>query len=133
MIDRVDVRKLSEYWDKFIVDGIRKNERKEDIRNQLVEAFREEMFGLMKFRLKVDDLREAPQTEKNMRKVETVARETFKRWNQLCNHCRRFKETRDIIHPEDLKWEEEGRDASEEADYNENDVGEDGLPIVDED
>ena len=133
MADQVTVRRIADYWDEFIKDGLAKGLKKEDIRNKLVDAFRKEMFGLMTMRLKVEDLREAPQTEKNMRKIETVTRETFRKWNNLCALCRRFRETKDLIRPEDLVWVEEGRDASEEADYNENDVDDNGLPLPDED
>ena len=132
MTDQVKIRSVKEFWNDFIIDGLKKNRKEEDIHNALIDAFHEEMIGLMKFRLRVTDLKQAPNTKENRQKVENVARDIFKKWNALCNRCRQYGETRNLIDPEDLKWEEEDRDASEESDYNENDMGDDGYPMKDE-
>lgn len=132
MSEQVIVRSVRDYWDEFVLGGLKDHKSPEDIRKAAVDAAFEEMYGLMKFRLKVDDLRLAQPTEKNQRKVENTAKEMFKKWNRLCSLCAMFRETKDILRPEDLTWEEMGRDASEEADYNEDDMGDDGFPLPDE-
>ena len=124
---QVVVRSVKDYWNEFILTGVRKNRSKDDIRKDLIDAAFEEMHGLMKFRLKVDDIRLAQHTPENERKVENVAKEMFKKWSKLCGMCALYRETVGIIKPEDLSWE--NLDASSEADYNEDDVGDDGLPV----
>lgn len=132
MADQVIVRTVKEYFEEFVHNGLGQNKSKETIKQELLDAFHEEMHGLMCFRLKTDNLQIVPPTPENRRKVENVMKQAFQKWAKLCGICRLYKETRGMITPEDLKWGED-RDASEEADYNEDDVGDDGLPISEED
>lgn len=133
MNDQVVIMPVEKCFDEYVRGGLVMKKPKYEIKKELVDAFCEEMYQLMRFRLNVDDLRLAPPTPKNKMKVENVAKQTFKRWVKLCYICRQYRETRDLIQPEDLKWEEEDRDASEEADYNEDDMGDDGFPMREED
>lgn len=130
MENQVVVRTVQDYWKEFILAGLKDHKSKEDIRKDLVDAAFEEMHGLMCFRLKVDDLRLAQPTPENKRKVENVTKEMFKKWCRLCGMCDLYLETVGIIKPDDLSWE--NLDASSEADYNEDDMGDDGFPLPDE-
>lgn len=93
----IQIRSKEQLWSQYVVEGLKAGQNKDTIRANLVEVIRKEVFDQMMGRMKVDDLRAAPQTESNMRIVESISTNTRKKVVALAKMCDRYKETSGII------------------------------------
>lgn len=107
MTDVLTIRSWRNMWNDYIVEGLKKGARREEIRRNLIEAFRKEIFGQMMFRMKVDDLTKAPQTPKNIELVKNLTINEKNKWMVLVRECEKYPQTRDLIREEDLTLEDD--------------------------
>ena len=94
-------------WNEYIYEGIKKGAKREDIRRNLVEAFRKEIFGEMMFQMKVGDLRNVPETPGNLEVVRNIMINKKKKWARLVKECEKFPQTRGLIRQKDLTLEDD--------------------------
>lgn len=114
MSEMLVIRNKYQLWNDFIVPGIEKNRKKEMIRAQLLEAIRKEVFDQMCWRMKVGDLEEAAHTPENEKIVESIVRETKKKWRALIRMCDEHLVTLGLLSESDLEGlfsEEENEEA----------------------
>ena len=109
MSETVVIRSKNQLWNDFIIRGLQENVSKIDIQANLIDAMRKEIFGQMMLRMKVDDIRDAPQTPENEKIVLSISDQAHKKWVSLVKECRKYKETMDIIAEDDLTriWDDE--------------------------
>ena len=100
---QVIVRSKEQYWRDYILTGLANHLGKETIKNQLLDAFRREMFDLIAIRTNIEDIDKVPETLRNKKTVENIARQARNKWVSLCIMCARFKETHGIILPSDIE------------------------------
>lgn len=101
--DILQIRSTAQLWNDIVIEGLKKNHKRDAIRLNLIDAIRKEVFGLMMNRLKVDDLRAAAETPENQRKVANIAIQARNKWRSLMRLCDCYEETKGIIGPDDLK------------------------------
>ena len=103
MITKVIIRSKEEYWRSYILHGLADKLSKEQIKNNLLDAFRKEIFGQITMRMKVEDWSNVPKTPEAVKMVENIAKQAQNKWISLCIMCARFKETHGIILPSDIE------------------------------
>ena len=110
MTDILVIRSKKQLWDDFIVTGLQHHWPRERIKGNLIEAVRKEVFDQMMSRMKVEDIREAPQTPKNEEIVKNISIQTRKKWESLIRECNKWMQTKGLLEVDDLKliWPEEG-------------------------
>ena len=115
MTDMLTIHSWRHMWDYYIVDGLRKGVKREEIRQNLIDAFRKEIFGQMMFRMKVDDLKQAQETPENVGIVTNIVVQARKKWVALIKMCNRYQETKDPIRESDLRgiWDGETEEEPE--------------------
>lgn len=124
MTDQVTVRRWQDYWNDYICEGKKKGLKNEEIRRNLIEAFRKEIFGLVMFRAKVDDLDDLQHTKNNDVLVNNVFRNELNKWKRLVQECGKYLSTALLIKEGDLTLFD-----SEEKDDEEEDDEDDGYEI----
>lgn len=113
-MDMVRVRNWKELWNDYIVEGLKKGCKPAEIRKNLVEAFRKEIFDMMAFRLKVDDLEQALHTPENEQIVINLTKNAKHKWLRLMQECRKYPETRSLLRESDLTLEDRDEETEEE-------------------
>ena len=116
-MDKVVILSANEYFQKYGVDGIGKGADKWMIRRQLIDAFHKEIFGLVTLRTEGKGFQEENNPEA-IRIARNVIKDTTRKWVKLCKMFSMYVQTKDLIHPNDLKLEEEMG------------IDQDGKPIV---
>lgn len=109
MTDMLVIKTKEQLFEEIVVEGIREHVSGDDIRRALIEAMRKEIFGQMMLRMKVDDPRKALQTPANEEIVKNIAIQARKKWEALMKMCDKYRETMNLIKPDDLKdiWSDE--------------------------
>ena len=102
MAEMVQVRSWKHFWNDYIVEGLKNGAKPADIRRNVVDAFRREIFGQMMFRMNVDDLKKAEETPYNVRIVEKISINEKKKWDALVRHCKKYPETANLLQEGDL-------------------------------
>jgi primosomal protein N' len=117
-MEKLTIRSVPQIFEDVIIDGITKHESYDDIRDRVVTVFRDEVMGQMKWRLKVDDLDDAPQTPENEEIVLKITEQAKKKWTALRRMCNRYKQTLNLLADEDLAtiWDDEDSDESWDGD-----------------
>lgn len=103
MSEMLVIRNKYQLWNDFIVPGIENGRKKEMIRAQLLDAIRKEVFDQMCWRLKVEDLSYAEHTPENEKIVESITRETKKKWRALIRLCDEHLVTLNLLSESDLE------------------------------
>ena len=103
MSRQVIVRSKEQYWKDYILTGLSNKLSKEMIRQQLLDAFEKEIFGLIALRTNTDDWRNLPETPKNKATIVNIMKQAQNKWVSLCIEAARYKETKGIILPSDLE------------------------------
>ena len=105
-MDKVVILSANEYFQKYGVDGIGKGADKWMIRRQLIDAFHKEIFGLVTLRTEGKGFQEENNPEA-IKIARNVIKDTTRKWVKLCKMFSMYVQTKDLIHPNDLKLEEE--------------------------
>lgn len=100
---QVIIRSKEQYWRDYILSGISKGLCHATIKEQLLEAFRKEIFGQITLRMNTDDLNKVPETLKNKKTIENIAKQSQNKWISLCIMCAGYKETKGLIMPSDIE------------------------------
>lgn len=103
MTDMLRIRSKDDLFEEIVVEGLKEHVSGNDIRLALIDAMRKEIFGQMAWRMKVDDPREAMQTPKNEEIVKNIAIQARKKWEALIKMCGKYRETANLIGPNDLQ------------------------------
>lgn len=99
---QVPVRTIDQYWKDYVIKGLDMRWGKEKTKEELVKAFREEMFGLIILRTGVEHLNTLPDTESNKRIVKNAFTQGLHKWKMLCGRCNKYRETKGMITEDDL-------------------------------
>lgn len=94
-------------WNDYVVEGLKKGAKKEEIRRNLIEAFRKEIFGQLTFRLKTEDLLKVPMTPESIDIVWNITTNEKSKLRALIRECEKYPQTRDLIREEDLTLEDD--------------------------
>lgn len=107
----VMIRSWKQMWDDYIYEGIKNGVSHTDIRANLLEAFRKEMFDLMAIRLKVEDVLCAIHTPENEAIVADIFKDEKKKWMRLVTECNKHLQTLNLLRESDFKLtdDEEGK------------------------
>ena len=145
MQEGVIVLSADQYFKKYAVDGIGKGADRWMIRRQLIDAFKKEMFGLIAMRTKKSFEDIPPEGDPEaMRIAKNVIHDETMKWKKLCIMFAKYKETANLIGPNDLKQYDEIDDIgtttedlmeqqeSEEEEVDEDNGGEEVLSDGDE-
>lgn len=103
MSDMVAIMTVNGYMQKYAIDGIGHGADREMIKNQLLDAFRREIFDtavMMVGPQVFSDSYEA--TEKDRNKLNNILKNANKKWQSLCKEFAKYRETEKLIYPEDL-------------------------------
>ena len=97
---QVVVRTKRNYWHDYILQGLSKNLSREQIRNNLLDAFRKEIFDQISMFVEPANLQGAdPGVQK---RVANIIRQTSNKWKSLCKMCNEYRETFNMIKPSDI-------------------------------
>lgn len=104
MEEMVRVRSADEYFEVYGKEGIGKGMDRIMIRNQLIDAFHKEIFGLVAMRAKkqLSDI-PAEGDPEAMRIARNVIRDTTKKWLKLVKMFEMYRETSGLLKPEDIQ------------------------------
>lgn len=102
MSEMIRIRSIREYFDEFAVHGIGKGQPTELVKQQILDAFRKEMFDQITWKLKISDISEAEDNPENRSVVENIMKNTYKKWVGLIKLFNRYRETMNVLKPEDL-------------------------------
>ena len=127
-MEQLIIRSKDQLFEEFVVEALKEHVSTDDIRANLIEAMRKEVFGQMMWRMKVDDLRNAPKTPKNEEIVLKITEQARKKWHSLVKECNKWTETLNLISDDDLLkiWdnEEEAEETEEEESEEESEIDE---------
>ena len=128
------IRNKYEFWNDFIVSGKENNLDNELIKAQILDAIRKEVFDQMCWRMKVSDLANAEHTPENERIVESITKETRKKWAALIRMCNERLATLNLLHESDLNdlFSDPEEDEDEGYEFQEADEpkDEEEIPVV---
>lgn len=104
MTEKVDILSVSQYFDKYAVNGIAKGLNRLAVKQQIVEDFRKEIYGLVEMRSKKHFRGKIPE-EGNQEALDiarSVIKEEFKKYKALIKLFEKYRETSGLLSPEDL-------------------------------
>lgn len=107
MAEILTIRSWRNMWNDYVVEGLKKGAKREEIRRNLIEAFRKEIFGQLTFRLKTTDLLKVPMTPESIDIVRNITTNEKSKWRALIRECKKYPQTRDLIREEDLTLEDD--------------------------
>ena len=102
MADFAPNMKWQKYWNDYIFEGLKAGLKNDVIRRNLIEAFRKEIFGIIMFRAKVEDLDDIPQTPENSEMLRNIFKQEQNKWKRLVQECRKHLVTAMLIKEDDL-------------------------------
>ena len=103
MNDMIRIRSIREYFEEFGIHGIGKGQPVDLVKNQIMDAFRKEIFDQISWKLKVNDISEVENTPKNNLIIENIMKQSYKKWVGLVRIFNRYRETLNVLKPDDLK------------------------------
>lgn len=116
MIEHIQIRNWRQMWNDYVYEGQKQGLKNGEIRRNLIEAFRKEIFDQIMFRAKVEDLEQLDHTEENDRIVHSIFREAMKKWKALVKECRGHLATAMLIREEDLTLFDREEEPEEDED-----------------
>lgn len=118
-VNIIRVRRVADYLEEFGNNGVGKGVPVETVRQQVLDAFRKEIFDQITSKLRIGDISEAKKTPENEKYVDNLMKNTYRKFLSVIREFNRYRETRGMLKPEDFKPfdeepEEETDDDSEE-------------------
>lgn len=108
MQEKISILSAEQYFKKYAVDGIGKGADRWMIKRQLVDAFRKEIFSLVALRTKKQFYEVPPEGDPEAsRIVKNIIHDAVMKWKKLCGMFAQYKETANLIGPNDLKLYDE--------------------------
>ena len=102
----VPIRSVKGYLKEFGFEAIGKHHAKPEIvKEQILDAFQKEVFGqlTMKFHnpaiLAEDEANVDPETK---RQIDNILANSMRKWKRLCIEFAKYRETYNLLHPDDL-------------------------------
>ena len=102
MSDMIRIRSIKNYLQEFGNDGIGKGLPVETVKNQIIDAFRKEIFDQITFKLRIADISQAEDNPKNREAVTNIMKNSYKKWLGVIREFNKYRETRNMLKPEDL-------------------------------
>ena len=96
---QVIIRTKEQFWKDYVLEGISKKLSKEQIKANLLNAFRGELFGQITMASPEGLINADDQTK---RKVSNIIKQSGNKWKSLCMECNKYRETRGMIKPSDV-------------------------------
>lgn len=121
MLDKLVIRSKDELFEQIVVEGLKANAGRDYMKNSLIDAMRKEFFDTLMFRLKVDDINDAPHTPKNREIVDKVIEQIIKKWRSLVKECNKWTQTLNLITEADINhiWDEQEEDEDDGYEFGE--------------
>lgn len=112
---KIAIRSWKEMWNDYIYEGFKKGLKNPEIRQNLIEAFRKEIFDQIMDKANVQDINEIEQTMGNSDMVRNIFRNSYNKWKRLVAECRKsgFR-TASLIRENDLTLFDKKEDDEEE-------------------
>lgn len=110
----ITVRSWKEMWNDYIYEGYKKGLKNPEIRKNLIEAFRKEIFDQIMDKANVRDIEEIEQTMANSDMVRNIFRNSYNKWKRLVAECRKSFKTATLIRENDLTLFDKKEDDEEE-------------------
>lgn len=101
--EMIRIRTITEYLQEFGNDGIGKGVPVATVKEQILDAFRKEIFDQITWKLKISDIQEVKETPENRKIVENIMKNTYKKFIGVIKAFNRFRETLNMLRPEDLQ------------------------------
>lgn len=102
MIEMVPVRSVKQYWNEYIVKGIKSGAKLNVIKQQLLDAFQKEVFGQIVFKLGPETAQMELDELAEREGIQNILHNSFRKWRRLCILCSDHG-IRNLIQLEDLK------------------------------
>ena len=110
MSDQVVILSVNGYMKKYAVDGIGKGADRWQVKRDILDEFRREIFNLSVMRLGPEIFSNEWQgTDEDRKKLENILDNARKKWKSLCKEFAKYKETSDLLYENDLQEYLEGR------------------------
>lgn len=103
MSEMIRIRRIQDYLEEFGNNGIGKGVPVSIVKEQILDAFRKEIFEQITWKLKIHDISEAQQTHENRKIVENIMKNTYKKWLGVIREFNKYRETLNMLKPEDLQ------------------------------
>ena len=97
--NKVIIRSVDDYWKDYILDGLSKNYSHNYIKDKLVTAVKDEVYGQIS--LKAASSEPLPSSV-----LDNLVKQAHKKWDALCKKCSKYEQTYDIIKSDDLNFQE---------------------------
>lgn len=102
MSEMIRIRSIADYLEEFGNNGVGKGIPVAQVKEQILDAFRKEMFDQICWKTKVANWQDAQQTAENERIVQNIFRQTYKKYLGVINAFNRYAETYNMLKPDDL-------------------------------
>ena len=105
MAEMVQIRSVKQYFKEFIVEGLLNNptgHQKELVRHQLLDTFRQEIFGQIAFKFGQEVSNKNKDEIAKLEWVQNILHNAFRKWRRLCILCADAG-IRNFIQLEDLR------------------------------
>lgn len=101
----VQIRSVKQYFKEFGINGIGKGKDRKEIHDQLVDAFKNEIFGQITMRYHDAAILSRPEEtidEATKLGVRNILNQADRKWRRLCTEFSKYKETFNLIEPGEL-------------------------------
>ena len=104
MRERIIVLSAADYFETFGRNGIGKGARRDLIKRQILDRFRNEIFSLATMRAKkpINQFPKDTEDEETTRIFENILKDESRKWISVCKMFAKYKETSGLIEPKDL-------------------------------
>lgn len=103
-MEKISVMSAEQYFQKYAENGIGKGADRWMIKRQMMDEIRRETFNLIADRTGWQQTDHLPEEGcEESRKVKAYVRDARNKWKKLCEMFSKFKETMNLIKPEDFK------------------------------
>ena len=100
MANTIIIRTKQDYWHDFVLTGLDKRLTKDQIKTNILDAFRKEIFDQVSLFIEPANLQGAdPAVQK---RVQNIVKQAGNKLYSLCKLCNKYKETYGMIKPSDI-------------------------------
>ena len=104
MSEGVQILSVNGYMKKYAVDGIGKGADRWQIKRQMLDEFRREIFNLSVFRVGAKVFSDEWEgDDEDRRKLENIIDNANKKWRSICKEFEKYKETCGLLKETDLQ------------------------------
>lgn len=104
MADQIQIMSVNGYMQKYAIDGISKGADRWQVKRDMLDEFRREIFNTAVFRVGPQVFsNEWEGTDKDRQKLESIIDNANKKWRSLCREFEKYKETSGLLKETDLQ------------------------------